>query len=132
MPAQYLTVPERNARKNECVRGHPFSKENTAYFKNPTHGGMMRQCRQCSIDRKRAKRAEAAQLRVPKPKKLTIRQENDQLRTALRDVISDILQYERANNLAPNPGREYCWDSVARACAIIGYQQKQADNATDV
>lgn len=42
------------------------------------------------------------------------------LRTALRDVVSDVLEYERINNLAPNPGRKFCWDSVARAHAILG------------
>lgn len=41
------------------------------------------------------------------------------LEAALRDVLRDIAEYERANNLAPNPGRAYCWDSVARAYAAI-------------
>lgn len=38
---------------------------------------------------------------------------------ALEDVVADILDYERVNNLAPNPGRKYCWDSVGRARAIL-------------
>ncbi len=38
---------------------------------------------------------------------------------ALKAVVADILEYEKTNNLAPNPGREYCWDSVAQAVAII-------------
>jgi hypothetical protein len=38
---------------------------------------------------------------------------------ALRAVVNDVLDYERVNNLAPNPGRKYCWDSVARAAAAI-------------
>lgn len=87
MALQYLTVPQRNARKNECVRGHPFSKENTAWFKNPTHGGMMRQCRQCGIDRKRAKRAEAARLKPPKPQKLSKAQKFEQMREALHTIM---------------------------------------------
>ena len=37
------------------------------------------------------------------------------LRAALEGVLADIADYERINNLAPNPGREYCWDSVAAA-----------------
>ncbi len=39
----------------------------------------------------------------------------DRLRIALRDVIFDILEYERRNHLAPNPGKRFCWDSVERA-----------------
>jgi hypothetical protein len=39
----------------------------------------------------------------------------------LRAVVRDINDYERANNLAPNPGREECWDSVYRAKVLLGY-----------
>ena len=35
----------------------------------------------------------------------TLLHENDRLRTALRDVLEDIKDYERINNLAPNPPR---------------------------
>jgi hypothetical protein len=45
--------------------------------------------------------------------------ENERLRTALQDVVRDILEYERINNLAPNPGRKYCWDSVERAVHVL-------------
>lgn len=38
---------------------------------------------------------------------------------ALEDVIRDINDYEKANNLAPNPGRTECWDSVARAKLVL-------------
>ena len=41
--------------------------------------------------------------------------ENTKLRAALEDVLADIADYERVNNLSPSPGRKYCWDSVARA-----------------
>ena len=41
------------------------------------------------------------------------------LLAALKAVVSDILGYEKVNNIAPNPGRKYCWDSVARAHDII-------------
>ncbi len=34
---------------------------------------------------------------------------------ALKLVVDQIEDYERINNLAPNPGRQYCWDSVAGA-----------------
>ena len=44
---------------------------------------------------------------------------NGALEQALKDVVSDILEYERVNNLAPNPGRQFCWDSVARAHAVL-------------
>jgi hypothetical protein len=45
------------------------------------------------------------------------------LAKALEDVVRDINDYERVNNLAPNPGRTECWDSVARAkdlLAVVG------------
>jgi hypothetical protein len=34
------------------------------------------------------------------------------LRAALEGVLADIDDYERINNLAPSPGRKYCWQSV--------------------
>ena len=42
-----------------------------------------------------------------------------ELEAALWRVVDDVLDYERANNLAPNPGRAYCWDSVANAIAVL-------------
>jgi hypothetical protein len=39
--------------------------------------------------------------------------------TALQDVIRDIHDYQRINNLAPNPGKTECWDSVARASRLL-------------
>lgn len=44
---------------------------------------------------------------------------NSTLEQALKDVVSDVLEYEKSNNLAPNPGRKYCWDSVERAVALL-------------
>lgn len=38
---------------------------------------------------------------------------------ALKLVVSQIEDYERVNNLAPNPSRQHCWDSVAQAHEII-------------
>jgi len=38
---------------------------------------------------------------------------------ALEDIIRDINDYEKASNLAPNPGRAECWDSVARAKLVL-------------
>jgi hypothetical protein len=38
--------------------------------------------------------------------------DNDRLRAALEGVLADIADYERVNNLAPNPGKKYCWQSV--------------------
>ena len=43
----------------------------------------------------------------------------ERLREALKAVLRDIEEYERVNNLAPNPGRKYCWDSVANAYEIL-------------
>ena len=42
------------------------------------------------------------------------------LRSALKWVVEDIEGYEQVNMLAPNPGRRYCWDSVANAHAVLG------------
>jgi tetratricopeptide (TPR) repeat protein len=50
--------------------------------------------------------------------------EIERLRDALERILADIADYERVNNLAPNPGRQYCWDSVAHAHAIL---EKPAD-----
>lgn len=41
------------------------------------------------------------------------------LLAALKLVVSQIEDYERVNNLAPNPGRKHCWDSVALAHETI-------------
>lgn len=38
---------------------------------------------------------------------------------ALRGLVDKILDYERVNNLSPNPGKKYCWDSVERAVEVI-------------
>lgn len=45
--------------------------------------------------------------------------EREELRAALEGVLSDIRDYERVNNLLPNPGREDCWQSVTRARATL-------------
>lgn len=38
---------------------------------------------------------------------------------ALQAIVADILEYERINNLSPNPGKQDCWQSVTRARAAI-------------
>lgn len=38
---------------------------------------------------------------------------------ALSAVVADILDYERVNNLAPNPGKQDCWQSVTCAKAAL-------------
>jgi hypothetical protein len=43
----------------------------------------------------------------------------DQMREALAAVVRDVNDYEDANKLSPNPGRSECWDSVARAKAVL-------------
>ena len=45
--------------------------------------------------------------------------EIERLRSALRYVLDDIRDYEWVNNLAPNPPRTHCWDSVALAWAVL-------------
>jgi organic radical activating enzyme len=41
------------------------------------------------------------------------------LQAAMRALIADIEEYERINNLAPNPGKPDCWQSVTRAKAAL-------------
>ena len=55
--------------------------------------------------------------------------EIERLRTALRNVLDDIKDYERINNLAPNPPRTHCWDSVAWAYAVLDSEQSGAKAA---
>lgn len=38
---------------------------------------------------------------------------------ALQALVAQILDYEKVNNLSPNPGRKYCWDNTERAVAAI-------------
>ncbi len=38
---------------------------------------------------------------------------------ALKLIVDQIEDYERINNLAPNPGRQDCWDSVTQAKLVI-------------
>lgn len=47
-----------------------------------------------------------------------------ELRAALERVLADIAEYERVNNLAPNPGRQYCWDSVAHAHTVLNIHKR--------
>lgn len=44
--------PARNAALTHCIRGHPFSPENTRVQVNPTH--TKRICRTCEAERTRA------------------------------------------------------------------------------
>lgn len=41
------------------------------------------------------------------------------LLSALQSLVADIRDYERVNNLAPSPGKDYCWQSVGVAYAAI-------------
>jgi hypothetical protein len=41
------------------------------------------------------------------------------LKESLTEVVRDILDYEKINNLSPSPGREDCWQSVTRAKAVL-------------
>jgi hypothetical protein len=50
----------------------------------------------------------------------------NKLESALQNVISDILEYERINNLSPAPGKKYCWHSVEVACNLLG--EAKSDN----
>ena len=39
----------------------------------------------------------------------------EEARGALEGIVNDIHDYERVNNLHPNPGKSECWQSVERA-----------------
>jgi hypothetical protein len=54
----------------------------------------------------------------------SLREQRNALLAALKAVVADVLDYEMINNLAPNPGRQFCWDSVARADAAIKLCEK--------
>jgi hypothetical protein len=41
------------------------------------------------------------------------------LLAALEALVAQALDYEKVNNLAPNLGRTYCWDTVERAVKVI-------------
>lgn len=43
----------------------------------------------------------------------------DKLRATLADIVASIEDYERVNNLAPNPPRLSCWDCVATAKELL-------------
>jgi len=45
------SIQAKNAAKTYCLRGHPFSKENTMFYRS--HRGVARICRECSRTRKR-------------------------------------------------------------------------------
>lgn len=45
--------------------------------------------------------------------------EIESLIVALTAVVADVMDYERVNNLAPNPGQKQCWQSVTNAKAAI-------------
>ena len=48
-----------------------------------------------------------------------LRASNATLREALESVLKDIMDYETTNNLSPNPGKDYCWQSVERAYKVL-------------
>lgn len=43
----------------------------------------------------------------------------ERLQKALAAVVHDVNEYERINRLAPTPGHVECWDSIARAKAVL-------------
>ena len=44
----------------------------------------------------------------------------DMFEAALRNLVADVDDYERVNNLAPNPGRLHCWESMRVAKDVLG------------
>lgn len=52
------TIAAKNAAKIHCKNGHPFTAENTWFYKGKREGG--RQCRSCYIERARKRRSQQA------------------------------------------------------------------------
>jgi hypothetical protein len=50
---------------------------------------------------------------------------------ALKALVAQILDYEKVNNLSPNPGRKYCWDNTERAVAAIAKAEGASSDMTD-
>lgn len=47
------------------------------------------------------------------------RQTIEALVVALTNLVADVEDYERVNNLAPNPGKKDCWQSMTRARSAL-------------
>ena len=58
-------------------------------------------------------------------------EEREGLIEALENLVADVLEYERINNLAPNPGRRDCWQSVTNARAILSRAQAPTPKGTE-
>jgi hypothetical protein len=50
---------------------------------------------------------------------------------ALKALVAQILDYEKVNNLSPNPGRKYCWDNTERAVAAIARAEGATSEMTE-
>ena len=49
------------------------------------------------------------------------------IKEALEQIIADIEDYERVNNLAPSPGNKDCWQSVTNAKAALATFQPSGE-----
>lgn len=52
---------------------------------------------------------------------------HEDLVQALQALVDQVNDYERVNNLAPNPGRTECWDTVARAKTVLAAANSPAN-----
>ena len=50
---------------------------------------------------------------------IRLREENERLKAALEDVLSDIAKSEHVNNLYPSPGKSRFWKSVVNAEKLL-------------
>ncbi len=60
--------------------------------------------------------------RVDDCQKRPLTYEIERLRAALQNLVDNVLDYEKINNLSPSYGRKYCWDTVEQAVAILEYR----------
>lgn len=90
--------------------------------RGPDGTGLDRDC-QDAADRLVARSADVAELREQADRAViqaarAIAQ-RDAAIEALRGLVEQVQDYERVNNLAPNPGRTHSWDATERAVAAL-------------
>jgi hypothetical protein len=57
---------------------------------------------------------------------LELRNSNAELVEALKCLVADVDEYERVNNLSPNPGKLECWQSMAIARTALAKAKTNA------
>jgi|HubBroStandDraft_3_1064219.scaffolds.fasta_scaffold82841_2 hypothetical protein len=99
-------------RDRGADRGGGYRREGLAVSDKCAGGVKLQKGKRCSVcDAGPGDQCAAVALREFENRQLLV--------VALEGILHDIAEYERINNLAPNPGRTECWDSVAYAKTIL-------------